>query len=101
MLRLPFLGFIRGWYNSGIILFQRVFRGAIPGYCGQDWPKAGYTMVGLARLGNIAKLVLDVVSNQIPGDFAELGVWRGGSLHLLGHFPKPSGYLLCTPNRIE
>ncbi|CAE7445245.1 novP, partial [Symbiodinium natans] len=47
--------------------------------CGNDWPKTGYTMVGFARLKNIAKLVLDVVSNGIQGDFAELGVWRGGS----------------------
>lgn len=49
-------------------------------YCGSDWPRErGFTMVGLARLRNIAQVLLSVVSEKIPGDYAELGVWRGGT----------------------
>jgi hypothetical protein len=45
---------------------------------GNDWPIAGHTMVGLMRLDNVQSLLEDVITNQIPGDFMELGVWRGG-----------------------
>ncbi|CAE7041843.1 tylF [Symbiodinium natans] len=48
-------------------------------YCGKDWSENSLTMVGLVRLRNIAQLLLDVASQQIPGDYAELGVWRGGT----------------------
>ena len=47
-------------------------------WCGLDWPREGFSMVGLLRLRNVADLLLDVVSNKIPGDFVDLGVWRGG-----------------------
>lgn len=45
---------------------------------GLDWPVVGHTMVGHMRIQNVKKLLIDVISNAIPGDFAELGVWRGG-----------------------
>ena len=48
-------------------------------WCGEDWPINGYTMAGLERLKNVAQLILDVISNKVPGGFAELGVWRGGT----------------------
>lgn len=49
-------------------------------FCGLDWPsERGFTMVGLVRLRNIAQLLLSVVSEKIPGDYAEVGVWRGGT----------------------
>eukprot|EP00435_Cladocopium_sp_Y103_P030900 s2160_g7.t1 len=47
--------------------------------CGMDWPAMGFTMVGLARLKNVADILWQVISRKIPGDFAELGVWRGGT----------------------
>eukprot|EP00435_Cladocopium_sp_Y103_P071654 s1005_g38.t1 len=47
--------------------------------CGNDWPVDGFTMVGLVRLKNVADILWQVISNKIPGDFAELGVWRGGT----------------------
>jgi O-methyltransferase len=46
---------------------------------GDDWPPLGHTMVGHDRLHNIRDLIKAVVRNNVPGDFAELGVWRGGS----------------------
>jgi len=36
-------------------------------------------MVGLERLKNVAQLILEVISAGVPGGFAELGVWRGGT----------------------
>jgi hypothetical protein len=46
---------------------------------GADWPRFGLTMVGTARLDNIEALLLDVIKNNVEGDFVECGVWRGGS----------------------
>ncbi len=45
---------------------------------GLDWPTYGETMMGLKRLNNIEECVIDIVKNNIPGDFIETGVWRGG-----------------------
>jgi hypothetical protein len=46
---------------------------------GRDWPSRGYTMIGLKRLDNIQHCIEDVLSNAIPGDLIETGVWRGGA----------------------
>ena len=46
---------------------------------GMDWPLFGFTMAGHKRLENVEKCVNHVLSNQIPGDFIETGVWRGGA----------------------
>jgi O-methyltransferase len=46
---------------------------------GNDWPPFGHTMVGHLRLQNIKNLIDEIVVKRVPGDFAELGVWRGGS----------------------
>ena len=77
-------------------------------WCGNDWPPHGYTMVGLQRLKNVAEVLWQVISNKVPGDFAELGVWRGGtcifaksimdvmnenrSVHLFDAFGTIAGY---------
>lgn len=47
--------------------------------CGNDWPCKGTTMIGVARLMNVAALLLTVLDDNVPGGFAELGVWRGGT----------------------
>ncbi len=39
----------------------------------------GYTLVGSRRLDNIQACVDDVISNHVPGDLLEAGVWRGGA----------------------
>jgi O-methyltransferase len=49
---------------------------------GWDWPPPTYadTMIGMHRLNNIEMLVNDIITNNIPGDLVEAGVWRGGSV---------------------
>lgn len=46
---------------------------------GNDWPAYAHTMIGMRRLNNIQYCVEDVLSNNIPGDLIETGVWRGGA----------------------
>lgn len=46
---------------------------------GRDWPTKAHTMIGFERLRNIRELMSHVVGDQIPGDFVETGVWRGGA----------------------
>ena len=46
---------------------------------GEDWPAAAETMIGLKRLTNLETCAIDVLSRQVPGDFIETGVWRGGA----------------------
>ena len=46
---------------------------------GTDWTFLGDTMTGWARLDNVYKLLTEVIENNIPGDYIETGVWRGGS----------------------
>lgn len=45
---------------------------------GRDWPVVGHTMVGELRLQNVREALEAAVRLRVPGDFAELGVWRGG-----------------------
>ena len=45
---------------------------------GNDWPPTGLTMVGNLRLRNVRMAIDTVVSEKTPGDFVELGAWRGG-----------------------
>jgi len=45
---------------------------------GRDWPPGAETMVGRARLDNVARLCRLTIEDGVPGDFAETGVWRGG-----------------------
>jgi O-methyltransferase len=46
---------------------------------GRDWPSEADTMIGLKRLDNLHACIEDVIRDQIPGDFIETGVWRGGA----------------------
>ena len=46
---------------------------------GQDWPSVGHTMVGWKRIENIYNVLSQCQKDQVPGDFVELGVWRGGA----------------------
>ena len=39
-----------------------------------------YTMTGVERLATLITAVDYIVENKIPGDIAECGVWRGGSM---------------------
>lgn len=46
---------------------------------GWDWPSKAHTMIGSKRLANIRALTESVIGNNVPGDFIETGVWRGGA----------------------
>ncbi len=39
----------------------------------------GMTMIGFPRLRNVRALAERAIDDQIPGDFVETGVWRGGA----------------------
>jgi len=44
------------------------------------WKAKPYTMTSLERMAALVNAVYYVVQNRIPGDIAECGVWRGGSM---------------------
>ncbi len=46
---------------------------------GRDWPVVGHSMAGIKRLQNVAHLTDRVIAEDVPGDFIETGVWRGGA----------------------
>jgi len=46
---------------------------------GREWPRWAHTMVGLKRLDNLQSCLESVLARQVPGDFIETGVWRGGA----------------------
>lgn len=46
---------------------------------GADWPARAHTMVGLRRLDNLQNCIETVIRDEVPGDLAETGVWRGGA----------------------
>lgn len=46
---------------------------------GRDWPRLAHTMTGVKRMKNLQFCVEDVLAKNVPGDFIETGVWRGGS----------------------
>src|SRR4051812_48368734 len=57
------------------------------------WRSQPFTMTSLERMAALLNAVSYVTRNRIPGDIAECGVWRGGSmmivaLTLLAHGDK-------------
>lgn len=46
---------------------------------GADWPLFGYSMVGIKRLDNLETCLRTILTERIPGDIIETGVWRGGA----------------------
>ena len=51
-----------------------------PGLLG---PTVAHTMVGVDRLDNVRRLAQAALDQNIPGDFIETGVWRGGCCILM------------------
>ena len=50
---------------------------------GLDWPAEAETMIGMQRLTSLQHCVETVVTEDIPGDLIECGVWRGGACILM------------------
>jgi O-methyltransferase len=46
-------------------------------------PTVAHTMVGVDRLDNVRRLTQIALEENIPGDFIETGVWRGGCCILM------------------
>lgn len=46
---------------------------------GRDWPQRAHTMIGLTRLRHLRRCIDQILQDNIPGDFIETGVWRGGA----------------------
>jgi O-methyltransferase len=46
---------------------------------GRDWPAFAQTMIGRARMQNLRHACEAAILNDVPGDFIETGVWRGGA----------------------
>jgi O-methyltransferase len=45
---------------------------------GSIWPYYADTMMGLTRLNHLQQCIEMVLRENVPGDFIETGVWRGG-----------------------
>ena len=50
---------------------------------GRDWPPTAETMIGAARLDNVARCCVTALLDGVPGDLIETGVWRGGTTILM------------------
>ena len=50
---------------------------------GRDWPANAETMIGRQRMDNLAECLATVLDDEVPGDLAETGVWRGGATVLM------------------
>lgn len=46
---------------------------------GWDWPSRAPSMIGTLRMQNVRSECERVLEQNIPGDFVETGVWRGGA----------------------
>lgn len=59
---------------------------------GKDRPADAHSMAGYFRLRSLADCVLDVLENDVPGNFIETGVWRGGACILMRGISKVAGH---------
>lgn len=50
-----------------------------------------HSMIGRARMNNLHECMRAVVADNIPGDFIETGVWKGGSTIFMRGFLKAHG----------
>jgi O-methyltransferase len=50
---------------------------------GLDWPSEAETMIGTLRLDNVQSCATKALQQNVPGDFVETGVWRGGAAILM------------------
>lgn len=62
-------------------LMKRCLKNAIydEGTMVGGFPANAHTMLGFDSLDNVQFCVEDAIANDVPGDFIETGVWRGGT----------------------
>lgn len=63
------------WWKVGV----RVANGELKGLNLRNVCEFSHTMIGAARMRNIEQCLDRIRLENIPGDFAETGVWRGGA----------------------
>lgn len=66
-------------------------------YDGRDRPTEALTMIGMRRLNNLEKCLVDVLNEGVPGDIIEAGVWRGGACVFARAVLKAYG---CTERKV-
>lgn len=55
---------------------------------GRDIHPCGDTMIGLKRLDNLQRCIELSLADNVPGDFIETGVWRGGGHNIYARGSK-------------
>ena len=50
---------------------------------GRDWPSHAHSMIGQKRMLQLQRAAEFVIERNVPGDFIETGVWRGGACIML------------------
>jgi len=63
----------------------------------RNFTEYGYTLVGRKRLDHLQSCVEQVLVDEIPGDFLEAGVWRGGCCILMRAILEAHG---CTDRNV-
>jgi hypothetical protein len=63
----------------------------------RNFTEYGYTLVGRKRLDHLQSCVEQVFVDEIPGDFLEAGVWRGGCCILMRAILEAHG---CTDRNV-
>jgi O-methyltransferase len=58
---------------------------------GGDWPSKAHSMIGLKRIANLRREAERVIKTEIPGDFIETGIWRGGACIMMRAVLKAYG----------
>ena len=58
---------------------------------GWDWPSTAPSMIGARRMQNVRSECERVLSEGVPGDFLEAGVWRGGAAMMMRAVLKAYG----------
>lgn len=80
----PIFSFLKSALGlKGIVMVRRYQVDPAKRESGHDWPPDAETMIGLKRLANLRFCVRTVIEDNIPGDFIETGVWRGGACILM------------------
>lgn len=69
--------------KGGIQLVKRRRYDAAAREEGRDQPSIAYTMIGMKRLNNVQHAIETALTQNIPGDVVECGVWRGGCAILM------------------
>src|SRR5580692_2144840 len=63
---------------------------------GLDWPQQALTMIGRVRLRSLRECCELAVREQVPGDFVETGIWRGGACIMMAAVLAAYGETHCT-----